>query len=202
MGAETSSKNRRQRRGAGRAVLVLLLAALASLAVGCGDGDGASDSEKTADVEILNAALARELAAVQAYGHGQPLLRGPYAAVGREFRGQAQEHVDAITKAVRGLGGKTDAEALELDYEGVESQTDFLAFAYDLENAALAAYIEAARRLATDAPSTLAASLAASHAQHLVVLRQGLGASPAASAAEAFEPGDLPPPGPAAAPAE
>ena len=45
------------------------------------------------------------------------------------------------------------------------------------------------------APRTLAASLAASHAQHLVVLRQALGAEPAESVPEAFEDGEVPPPG-------
>jgi rubrerythrin len=187
---------RRRRCGARRAVAIFSAAVLLALAaVGCGDGDdAASDSEKAADVEILNAALAQELTAAEAYARGLPLLRGPLRAVGRGFRAQAQEHVNAITKAIRGLGGETDAEPGELDYSKVGSQTDFLDLAYGFENAALAAYLEAAPRLETSAPRTLAASLAASHAQHLVLLRQGLGATPAASVPEAFDPGDLPPP--------
>lgn len=195
MGAESGTHdNSRRRRGIRRAVAVLAAVALATLATGCGDDGDPSESEKAADVEILNAALAQELTAAGAYARGLPLLRGPFAAVGREFRAQAQEHVNAIVKAIRGLGGETEAEAGELDYSGVESQADFLTLVYGLENAALAAYLEAAPRLVTEAPRTLAASLAAGHAQHLVVLRQGLGATPAASASEAFEPGDLPPP--------
>ncbi len=185
----------RQRRGIRRVLAVLAAVALLALPIACGGGGGAAtDSEKAADVEVLDAALAQELTAAEAYAHGGSLLRGPFAAVGREFRAQAQEHVDAITKAIRGLGGKAEAEPSELDYSGVKSQADFLAFAYGLENAALATYLDAAPRLETPAPRSLAASLASSHAQHLVVLRQGLGASPAASAPEAFEPGDLPPP--------
>lgn len=185
----------RRRRGPRRAV-VLSLIALAALAAGCGrpGGGATTDAEKAADVEILNAALAQELTAAEAYGRGLPLLRGPLVAVGREFRAQAQEHADAIVKAIRGLGGATAAEPGEVDYSDVKGQAGFLALAYGLENAALAAYLEAAPRLQTAAPRTLAAALAASHAQHLVVLRQGLGAGPAASAPEAFEPGDLPPP--------
>lgn len=194
MGAELFTRCDIRRRGIGRAVVVLAALALATLAAGCGDGDKPSDGEKAADVEVLNAALAQELTAANAYAHGLPLLGGPYVAVGREFRAQAQEHVDALTKAIRGLGGETDAEAGELDYSDVKGEDDFLTLAYGLENAALSVYLEAAPRLATEAPRTLAASLAASHAQHLVVLRQGLGASPSASAPEAFEPGDLPPP--------
>ncbi len=191
-----------RRRGAIRVVALFVVAVLAASAAGCGDDQRASDDEKAADVEILNAALARELTVASAYARGEHLLRGPYRAVGREFRAQAQEHVDALTKAVRGLGGKTDAEQEELDFAGVTDEAGFLTLAYGLENAALAAYLEAAPRLATGAPRTLAASIGVSHAQHLVVLRQGLGASPAESASVAFEPGDLPPPAQPAPPGE
>ncbi len=191
-----------RRRGAVRVVAFFIVAALAAFAAGCGNDERASDDEKAADVEILNAALARELTVASAYARGEGLLRGPYRAVGREFRAQAQEHADAITKAVRGLGGKTDAEQEELDFAGLTDQADFLALVYGLENAALTGYLEAAPRLATEAPRTLAASIGASHAQHLVILRQGLGATPAESASEAFEPGDLPPPAQLASPGE
>jgi bacterioferritin (cytochrome b1) len=185
----------RQRRGTRRAVVVFAAVALALLAGGCGDdGASATDSEKAADAEILNAALSQELTAARAYAHGDELLRGPLRTVGREFRAQAQEHADAITKAIRGLGGEMEAEPGELDYSEVRSQADFLDFAYGLENVALADYLEATPKLETPGPRVLAAALAASHAQHLVVLRQGLGAGPAASASEALEQGDLPPP--------
>lgn len=183
-----------QRRGIARAVVLFAVVALGALAVGCGEEDRASEGEKAADVEILNAALARELTIASAYSRGERLLRGPYRAVGRELRAQALEHADALTKAVRGLGGRTEAEQEELDFAGVARQADFLTLVYGLENAALAGYLEAAPRLVTEAPRTLAASIGASHAQHLVIIRQGLGATPAESAPEAFEPGDLPPP--------
>jgi hypothetical protein len=183
-----------RRRGIARAGAFFVVVALGAFAAGCGEEDRASEGEKAADVEILNAALARELTIASAYARGERQLRGPYRAVGRGFRAQAQEHADALTKAIRGLGGKTDAELEELDFAAVASQADFLALVYRLENAALAAYLEAAPRLVTEAPRTLAASIGASHAQHLVVIRQGLGATPAESAPEAFEPGDLPAP--------
>lgn len=183
------------RRGSGRAA-ASLLALVAIFAIGCGrGGDGAeTDPEKGSDAELLNAALGRELTALDAYTHGAPPLKGPLGAVGRRFRAQEQEYVDALTKAIRGLGGETDAEASDLDLSGIDGRADFLRLAYALESAALAAYLEQTPRLYTAAPRTLAASLAAAHAQHLVVLRQGLGASPAASVPEAFD-GEVPPPG-------
>jgi rubrerythrin len=186
-----------RRRDIGRAAVVFALAASALCVIGCGgDGhDATSDSEKAADVEVVNAALGQELTAVDAYTRGIALLHGSMLAVGREFRGQDQEHVDALTKAIRGLGGEVEAEASELEGSRPKSQADALGLAYEEENAALAYYLDAERRLQTTAPRALAASIAASHAQHLVVLRQGLGAALPAAAPEAFEPGDLPPPG-------
>lgn len=183
------------RRGVIRAAFALSLLTLAI--AGCGGGGGESDgeSEKAADVEAVNAALSRELTLLEAYTRGRVLLKGRAAAIGRRFRAQEQEYISALTKAVRGLGGETDAEAAELDLSEVRTQEDFLALAYELESAALAAYVEAAPRLFTDAPQTLAASLAAGHAQHLVLLRQGLGVSPADSVPEAFDGGEVPVPG-------
>ncbi len=66
--------------------------------------------------------------------------------------------------------------------------------AYEEENAALAQALNAAPALQSPAPRTLAASLAASHAQHLAVLRQTLGASLATAVPAALESGYLPPP--------
>lgn len=180
-----------------------VLAVLAAIVLaGCGArGHGAeTDSEKASDADILNAALGRELTAADAYRRGLPLLKGPLRAVGREFRAQDQEYADALTKAIRGLGGETDAVKEEVDFSGVRGQAAFLALAYQLESAALASYLGTVPRLNTSAPRALDASLAAGHAQHLVVLRRGLGAGLAASAPAAFDSGEIPPPGSVAPP--
>lgn len=191
----------RQRRGSGRVVAFLLAVLLAALAAGCGDED-VSESERTADVEILNEALAEELTLASVYARGLPLLRGPYVAVGRRFGAQSQENVDGIMKAIRGLGGEAEAELEEVDFTGVTNQADFLTLAYDRENAALAYDREVGPQLNTVAPQMLATSMATGHAQHLVILRQGLGVGLAASVPEAFEPGDLPAPTQPAPPGE
>lgn len=196
MGPDSSAGGRGGRRGFGRAAAALGLA-LVVLACGCGDsGRGAeTDPEKGSDAEILNAALSRELTILDAYAAGRVLLRGPRRAVGRQLRAQEQEYVNALTKAIRGLGGDVEAESEELDLTRVKGQRALLELAYELESAALGAYEEAAPRLYTSAPRTLATALAAGHAQHLVVLRQALGASPAASVPEAFDGGEIPAPG-------
>jgi hypothetical protein len=186
----------RQRRISRAAVCCFACAVLVVFAGGCGSSGGGStsDAEKAADVEVLNEALAQEMTTVAAYEPGLALLRGPALAIAGEFHGQDQAHVDALTKAIRGLGGKVEAEASELEPPGPQGQADALVLAYEEENAALAQALNAAPGLLTSAPRTLVASLAASHAQHLAVLRQALGASLPEAAPVAFESGFLPPP--------
>lgn len=197
MGLNRFLRGQDRRRGFGRAVVVLCFGAVAAqLLLGCGkSGHGAeTDPEKGSDAAILNAALARELTAAAAYSHGIGFLHGRQRAVGREFRAQEQEYVDAITKAIRGLGGKTEADAEQPDLSEVGDAAGFLALAYELENDDLAAYLDVAPRLYTAAPRALVTSLAAGHAQHLVVLRQTLGAGLAAAVPQAFDGGEEPPP--------
>ena len=173
----------------------LLLIAL--LVAGCGKlGHGAeTDAEKGADAESLNAALAQELTALDVYTRGMPMIGRRFAPSVRRLRAQEQEFVSAISKAIRGLGGEATATAAESTSARPRNQGDVLALAYELESAALASDIEASPRLFSDAPRTLAASLAAGHSQHLVILRQGLGAPPAESFPKAFDGGEVPPPG-------
>jgi hypothetical protein len=196
VGLDSSASGYGRRRGFGRAAAVFALS-LALLASGCGNsGHGAeTDPEKGADAALLNQALSRERTMLDAYTKGRALLRGEQRAVGRQLRAQEQEYADALTKAIRGLGGDTEAEPEEVDLTGVKDQDDFLALLYALESAALAFYVDTAARFYTPLPRTLDASLAAGHAQHLVVLRQGLGASGAAAVPEAFDGGEVPPPG-------
>jgi bacterioferritin (cytochrome b1) len=171
---------------------------VASLLVLCGcaskGGGSASEGEKAADVEVLNTALSQELTAIEAYGRGLPLLHGEALAVARRFRVQEQEHADAVTKAIRGLGGKSDGEANPLDYSGLKTRADFLALAYKEENALIAFYMNAIPKLETSAPGSLLATIVANESEHLVVIRQALGARPTELVPDAFETGDSAPP--------
>jgi len=194
VGEERIRYRLRQRRGFGRAAVVFaLLAALVAFA-GCGGGDEATASgEKADDAKVLNGALERELTAVEAYDRGLDQMHGQALVLARVLRGQDQQHLDALTKAMRGLGAPVEAEAAELESAG-SSQADALELAYEQESAALGYYLDAVRHLQTMAPRRLAAAIGASHAQHLVVLRQALGAPLTAAAPEATESGDVPPP--------
>lgn len=174
MGADLSAGGYGRRRDFGRAAsfLPLALLAFAFLVGGCGDsGHGAeTNPEKGSDAAILNEGLSRELTAIDAYARGNRLLHGAARALGRRLRAEEQEYADALTKAIRGLGGDTEAAAEELDFSEVKDQAAFLALAYELESAARDFYVDQAAHLYTAAPRTLDAWLAAGHGGHVALL--------------------------------
>jgi len=192
--------NRITRGGAARrAFLLALVAVLVAAALGaCGDSGNTTGTpvvDKAADAERLNVVLARELAAVRAYDRVLPLLRGRALASARQFRAQEQEHVDSIVKALRGLGEKAEPEDEEIEsVEELKTQADALRFLYEVESISVAGDLRAIPHLTTSWPPALLGSIAANQAQHLVLLRQLLGADPAESIPEAFEDGTTPDP--------
>lgn len=176
--------------------VALALASVGLFAPGCGgeSDQSAAESEKADDIAILNTALGYELTAVDAYTRALPLLKGETLGVAREFRAQEQEHVNAIVKAIRGLGGRTDPEPVDLDPPGPKTHADALSLAYDQVSAAIAEDMAAVAGLNASWPRALLTSIAADEAQQLTVLRQALGADPAAAVPEAFENGETPTP--------
>jgi Ferritin-like domain len=178
MGVDSSAGGSGRRRGFARAASfsVAMLGVLL-LAGGCGEsGHGAeTDPEKGSDAAILNDALARELTLLDLYTGGNRLLGRSQRPLGRRLRAQEQEYVDAITKAIRGLGGDTEAEAEEVDLTGVKDAAALLVLATELEEGAVEFYVDEATHLYTAAPRTLDAWLAAGHGEHLGTLPPGGG---------------------------
>ena len=172
-----------------------LVAILVLVVAGCGGGGSTTTSvpDKAADAETLNNVLARELAAARAYERTLPLLHGPALASAREFRAQEQEHVDAVIKALRGLGEPAEPEE-EIESEGLKTQADALEFLYKVESVSVAYDLRAISHLTAAWPRALLGSIAANQAQHLVLLRRALGAGAAESIPEAFEDGTSPAP--------
>ena len=177
------------------ALAVVAFALVVGLSACGGDGeDPAIDPD--ADARVLNEVLARQLAAVDAYGEALPLLRGAELVIARRFRGQEQEHVDATTKALRGLEGKADPPPETIEAGEMKTPEEAWRFLYQLESATIDAELNAVAKLTIAWPRPLVAGMAANQAQRLVLIRRVLGATPAETAPKAFETGET------AAPAE
>jgi rubrerythrin len=192
--------NRITRGATVRRALLLAAAVVATAAIlaACGGGGGETTTavpDKAADTETLNNVLTREMAAIGAYDSALARLDGDDLALGREFRAAEQEHVDAIVKALRGLGGKAEPEAEEIESAGLDSRRAALEFLYEVESVSVAADLRAISHLTAPWPRSLLGSIAANQAQHLVALRRALGANAAESIPGAFEDGTAPPPG-------
>lgn len=145
------------------------------------------------DMEILEGAIKLEGVAVLAYGVTlkSGLLSKDFAKVARHFRGQEQDHAAALTTALTDLGGTppdrpgiSDVEDVVKGIRTLKSQRDVANFAIELEMAAVAAYYDAHRKLGDAKLLQTGASIMASEAQHLVVLRQAVARDAVPSAFE------------------
>ena len=133
------------------------------------------DESDEADVEILNSALDLELMAVAAYKTGAAKLNGEVLAVGKLFLEQEQEHADGLMAAIKDAGGKPNRAKASYDFPALGSQTDVLRFAIDLENTAIAAYIDALPKLGEGDLRATAAAIISNEAEHVAVLLGALG---------------------------
>jgi len=176
--------------------VALALASAALFAPGCGgeSDQSAAEAEKD-DIAILNTALGYAMVTVDAYTQALPLLRGEDLTLARELRAQQQEHLNAITKAIRGLGGRADPEPIAVPLIAPADRDAALSLAYERVSAAIAEAAAAIANLNSSWPRALLTSIAANEAQQLTLLRQALGAEGAASVPEAFENGETPLPG-------
>ena len=145
--------------------------------------DPERDAESVAaDVEILNAALDLELMAVAAYRAGARLLEGDARDVGRTFLEHEREHAEALSRAILDLGGRPHRARPRYDIPELRSQEDVLRFAVDVENVAIAAYIDALPKLSRGELRGTAAAIVTNEAEHVAVLLGALGRPPAPDA--------------------
>jgi rubrerythrin len=140
-----------------------------------GQGTGArSTGDGQGDVRILNAALDLENTAIAAYTAGATLLKGDALAVGKQFLGHEQEHAGGLGQAIKDLGGTPNkaksAEEYGQGFPSLRSQRDVIAFAIDLENMAIAAYIDAIPKLSSGELRQTGAAIVANEAEHVSVL--------------------------------
>jgi rubrerythrin len=140
------------------------------------------DESDQADVEILNGALDLELMAVAAYKAAAGQMRGSVLEIAKTFLAQEQEHADGLSAAIEDAGGTPNRAKSSYEFPELRSQDDALKFAVDLENTAIAAYIDALPKLTQGDLRATAAAIVTSEAEHVAVLLDALGRDPAPNA--------------------
>jgi rubrerythrin len=146
------------------------------------------------DTTLLAQAIKLEQATVLAYDTilRRGLLAGRLQALVRVLRGHEQQHAHTLTTALTDLGGTAppapagvaDVDAVVKGLGDVRNQAGVLAFAIELETAAVAAYYDAQAKFVEGRLLQSGASIMASEGQHLVVLREAARRPPVPSALE------------------
>lgn len=176
------SRAQRSRRELFRLAGVTTAGGSAVFLAACGGGgdDRAGGAGSTAtgagvsDVAILNSALDLENTAVAAYTAGAALLEGELLEVGRRLLEHEREHAGALAQAIRDLGGTPNEPKAREEYAqmfgDLRDREHVLRFAVDLENTAVAAYIDAVPKLSSGELRQTAAAIASSEAEHMSLL--------------------------------
>ncbi|MGZ5310030.1 MAG: ferritin-like domain-containing protein [Solirubrobacterales bacterium] len=146
----------------------------------------AQEATSEGDPGIVEGAIGLEQTAVLVYGIAvSSKLLGPATPVAELFRKQEQAHADVLIATLKDLGGSVPAPPRPADVAGlseVKTDKDFLDFALELENLAVATYADALMNLQDPALMKQMAPIMANEGQHLVVLRQALGSNPVPTA--------------------
>ncbi len=140
------------------------------------------DESDMADVEILNGALDLEWLAIAAYKAGAPRLRGSALGIAKVFLEQEQEHADGLSAAIKDADGQPNRAKSAYDFPVLRTQADALRFALEVENTAIAAYIDALPKFSQGKLRATAASIITAEAEHLSVLLSALGRDPVPAA--------------------
>ncbi len=122
------------------------------------------------DLDILNFALTLEYLETDFYKHKAKSvgLSGEAKALATSFADQEQQHVDALTKAVKGAGG-SPAKKPKFSFP-VSDQAGFLKLAYVLENTGVGAYNGAGPALQNKAYLAAAGAIVQVEARHAAAI--------------------------------
>ena len=140
------------------------------------------------DVDILNFALTLEYLEAAFYSEAAkqvPGLSGELAGYVKAFGAEEQDHVDALSGAIKDLGSKP-VEAPGVDFGDAFSSTDsFLELAITFEDTGVSAYNGAAPMIDSKDLLAVAGSIVQVEARHAAAVRHAAG-EPAAP--NAFDP--------------
>jgi rubrerythrin len=173
-----------------RAFLAVAGTALAGgVLAACGSNDdesngiatetGAEESTaSSADVAIVNQALATEQRAVAAYHAAALRLTGDLRRTAQTFESQEREHADALSKAVLALGATPAAAHDRYALPALDSDEAVLRFTMGIEDIAIAQYLDLIPKLSSANLRGTFASILTVEAQQLAVLREEAGRQP------------------------
>jgi hypothetical protein len=137
---------------------------------------------RSTDVAILNRLLDLERQTVAAYTAGLPLLRRPEARTARQFLDEELEHTGELLSLIKAAKGTSMSRRPSYDLGHPRSAGDVLTLLHALERAQVAGYLAAIPRLSPGPVRAAAASILASDAQHIAILRLAQGEVGAPSA--------------------
>lgn len=136
------------------------------------------DESDQADAELISGVLDLELRTIAAYKAGAGRLRGSALALAKAFVEQEQAHADAWTGAITELGERPDGAKGSYDFPPLRTQAQVLRFLLELENVAIAEYIDLLPKLTQTDLRATAASIITTEAEHVSVLLEALGRDP------------------------
>ena len=182
------------RRGFLQGAGAIAVPALGALALGgCGGGETPVRDEgpqlgavpepvaesEGGDAELLNSALAAEHLAIAAYTAGMPLLEGLARDSARRFLVQERQHAARLRQLIEGLGASAQGPLPSYDFDPPGNQAETLRLLQHVERRTIVVYGGVVPRLADPLLRATAASIAATEAEHIAVLRMRLGLWPA-----------------------
>jgi ferritin-like protein len=167
-----------RREALGGATAALILAS-------CGGGDPppAGGPQPGSGAALLGSLLALEHAVVAAYAACEEVVRGGVLRNTRAIGEQEREHVSRLQGLIRDLGGDPpsgrSAEEYARTFPRLREPGDALAFAEDLEQRQVRAYLEALAELPDLELRVAAADIGADEGAHLAAVRVLQGLPPA-----------------------
>jgi rubrerythrin len=132
----------------------------------------------SADVSILNQALAVEQRAVATYQTAAQHLSGARRGTARQFEAQERMHVDALSQAVLALGATPTTSRDRYALPPLSDDDAVLRFAMGVEQIAVAQYLDLIPKLSSQNLRGTFASILTVEAEHLAVLREEAGQEP------------------------
>jgi hypothetical protein len=134
------------------------------------------------DVAILNAALYLERRTVAAYTAGIPLLSRSQAKACKQFLNEELEHTGELLGLIKAAKGMAIPRAPSYDIGHPADAAGVLALLHELERAQIAGYVSSIPSLSPGPVRAAVASILASDAQHIAIIRQEQGENPLPSA--------------------